>query len=331
MKRIRTLRVRFALWTAALFLVILTVFSIFLYGSIAYGLSKTMDDSLRLNASQIASGLDIDSGKLILAESLTESPENARLHGREFTVRIFDASGKALQEFGVYRNLPISLHESFVNFTYPDSNTVLRIYNQPVYDKQQVIAIVQVAQPLDDMQNTLGQLLLTLLISVPILVAVVGASGYFLAARALAPIDQITSTARRISAEDLSARLHLPATDDEVGRLTQTFDEMLARLDASFQRERQFTNDASHELRTPLTAMQAILGLMREKRRTPAEYEQAMDDLSEETDRLRSLVENLLQLSRGESQNRTLNETIDLTMLINDVADFCAPWPKPKP
>jgi len=187
------------------------------------------------------------------------------------------------------------------------------------------VAIVQVAQSLDDIQNTLQRLLVTLLISVPILVIIAGVSGYFLAARALAPIDQITLTTRRISGEDLSARLNIPVTDDEVGRLTQTLNDMLARLDDSFQRERQFTNDASHELRTPLTAMQAILGMIREKRRTPKEYEQALDDLNEEADRLRTLVENLMRLARGEKRSDNIYEIINLSTLINDVADSLRP------
>ncbi len=330
MKRIKTLRVRFALWTASLFLAILTVFGIYVYASMAYGLSTAVDNSLTLNASQIAAGLNIDNGKLILSDSLAESPENARLRGREFTVCIFDATGKPVQEFGGYRNLPVSLSESFASYSYPGTTAIIRIYNQPVYDNKQFVAVVQVAQSLDDMQDTLGRLLLTLLISVPILVAVAGTSGYFLAARALAPIDHITLTARRISAEDLSARLNLPATDDEVGRLTQTFDEMLARLDNSFQRERQFANDASHELRTPLAAMQAILEMTREKRRTDEEYEQALDDLAEEADRLQNLVEYLLQLSRGENHNPILNETIDLAMLIKNVTNSLQPLARAK-
>lgn len=330
MNRLKTLRIRFALWTAGLFFAILTGFGVFVYASMDYGLSTAIDDSLTLNASQIAAGLNIDNGKLILSDSLVESPENATLRGREFTVRIFTPDGRPLQEFGVYRNLPVMLAESFVTYTYPLNNTTVRIYTLPVYDNQQSVALVQVAQSLDDMQDTLNRLLLTLLISVPVLVIIAGGSGYFLAARALAPIDQITLMARQISAEDLSARLNLPITNDEVGRLTQTFDEMLARLDDSFQRERQFTNDASHELRTPLAAMQTILGLMREKRRTFVEYEQALDDLTEEADRLRSLVENLLQLARSETQTPPLTESINLTTLMSDVADSLRPLAEAK-
>jgi len=330
MKQINTLRVRFALWTSGLLLLILIFFGVYVYFSMASGLSAAMDNLLTLNASQIAAGLNIESGKLILPDSLFEVPESADLRGGNVTIQILSPQGKLLQAFGTYQNLPVSLTQSFSNYTDPASKTTVRIYNQPVYDNNQLVAVVQVAQSLDDVRDTLQKLLVTLLVSVPILVTVAGISGYFLAARALAPIDQITLTARRISAEDLSARLNIPVTNDEVGRLTQTLNDMLARLNDSFQRERQFTNDASHELRTPLTAMQAILGMIREKRRTPEEYEQALDDLNEETDRLRTLVENLLKLARDDKQKSNLFEKVNLSMLLKDVSDSLRPLAEAK-
>jgi len=330
MKRIKTLRVRFALWTSGLLLVILGFFGFYIYASMVSGLSAALDNSLTLSASQVAAGLNIDNGKLILSDNLAEDPENTNLRERGFTIRLLDLHGKPIQELGLYKNLPVSLQESFETHTDSASNTKLRIYNLPVYDNGNFILVVQVAQSLTEIQDTLQRLLITLLVSIPILVIIAGVSGYFLAARAIAPIDEITATARKISAEELSARLDIPVTDDEVGRLTQTLNDMLTRLDNSFQRERQFTNDASHELRTPLTAMQAILGMIREKRRTPEEYEQAFDDLSEETDRLRTLVENLLRLARGEKQSNNLFEEVNLSMLLKDVSDSLRPLAEAK-
>ena len=330
MKRLKTLRLRFALWTSGLVMAVLIVFGAYVYASMSRGLSTSIDNSLTLNASQVAAGLNIDNGQLILPDSLIEAPENADLRGRGFTIRILTPQGKTLQEFGPYPGLPAFSKQSFTTYTDPASKTNIRIYTQPVYDNNRLVAIIQVAQSLNEMQDTLQRLLVTLLVSIPILMTIAGIGGYFLAARALAPIDQITSTARRLSAEDLSERLNLPATDDEVGRLAQTFDDMLARLESSFQRERQFTNDASHELRTPLTAMQAILGMIRTKRRSPEEYEQALDDLSEEADRLRSLVENLLRLARDEKQIHAPHEPVDLSTLLQDVCDSMRPLAEAK-
>lgn len=329
MSRFKTLRVRFALWTSTLLLVILVLFSAYVYGSIKRSLSATIDQSLVINATQIAAGLNIENGRLTLSESLIEPPEEADLRGQGFTLRILTPQGKVLQEFGPYRNIPVLLPLSFANYTDPVSQITFRIYNHPVYENEQLVAIVQVAQSLANMEDTLQKLLAIFLIGIPGLVLVAGVGGYFLAARALAPIDQIISTARRISAEDLSARLSIPATDDEVGRLTQTLNDMLSRLDQSFQRERQFTHDASHELRTPLAIMQAIIETMRERERTAEEYQQAFDDLHEEVDRLRTLVENLLQLARGKKQSNSF-EMIDLSTLIQDVTDSLRPLAEAK-
>ncbi|HMN00165.1 MAG TPA: HAMP domain-containing sensor histidine kinase [Anaerolineales bacterium] len=330
MARINTLRARFALWTSGLLLAALTLFGAFIYFNMSRGLSAALDNSLTINASQVSAGLNIDNGKLILSDSLIEAPDSADFQGSGLTIRVLAPDGNMIQEFGRYHNLPVSSTQSFSTYTDSASQTNIRVYTQPVYDNNQLVAIVQVAQSLADVEDTLQRLLLALLISIPILVAVAGFSGYFLAARALAPIDQITSTARKISAEDMSARLEIPAAKDEVGRLTETLNDMLARLDDSFQRERQFTNDASHELRTPLTAMQAILGMIRTKRRSPAEYEQALDDLSEETDRLRTLVENLLRLARGDKSKSNPFEEVNLSLLLQDVADSLRPLAEAK-
>ncbi len=94
---------------------------------------------------------------------------------------------------------------------------------------------------------------------------------------------------------------------------------------AALHREHQFTSDASHELRTPLTAMKTILNVMRDGERPTQEYRQALDDLAEETDRLQGLVENLLQLARGEKGLKLHKEEIDLSLLLADVADLLRP------
>jgi heavy metal sensor kinase len=333
MKRIKTLRVRFALWTSGLFLLILTVFSAYVYGNMARGLYASVDDSLTLNAAQVVGALNVNNGQLILPDSFIETPDNGDLQTRGFTVRILSPQQGILQAFGPYHDLPFPIAKNAPSFTtYVDkaSNDTVRVYTTPVEDNNRLVAYVQVAQSLESTRDTIQRLLTTLLVSVPLLVLVAGLSGYFLAARALAPIDKITRTARHISAQDLSARLNMPAIDDEVGRLAETLDEMLARLDDSFQRERQFTNDASHELRTPLTAMQAILSVIREKRRTPEEYEQALDDLNEEADRLRTLVENLMRLARGDKQKVTPFEEINISTLLEDVADSLRPLAEAK-
>ncbi len=330
MNHLKTLRIRFALWTAALLLAVLVLFSFFIYIRTAQSLADAVDSELRLAASQAAAELDIQDKEVVPIDDFFKDLPNLSLREHGFSFRIVDSVGQTFQEYGPYQ----ALLQPQVNFTTPDQPGVfttftdpatrhlVRAYTEPILqDNQQIVGQIQVAQNLNSNRQTLNQLLVTLWIGGPLLVVVAGAGGYFLAARALAPIDKITRTAQQISARDLSARLNLPHSADEAGRLAATFDSMLARLEDAFQRERRFTADASHELRTPLAAMQTILGSTLARRRTPAEYEQVLADLGEETERLHTLIEGLLHLARSETISPMARDTINLSHLLTDVAD----------
>lgn len=334
-----TLRVRFALWVAELLLGVLAAFGTFVYFSLKQGLAASIDDSLRLSASQAIATINVEDGQIDFSDALPENDPTLSLRERGLTLRILDPAGQVLQAFGPYRALPVEPsilaaaqagQPGFATLSGPLEGDPVRMYTEPVVENGRLVGVVQVAQSLDSVEETLDRLLSALLLGGPLLVLVAALGGYLLAARALAPIDHITRMARRISARDLSARLNLPITKDEVGRLAATFDDMLARLDDSFRRERRFTADASHELRTPLAAMQAILGVVRERRRRPEEYEQALADLAEETDRLRALAEGLLILARGDAGQPAIRETIDLSALLRDVTDSLRPLAEAK-
>ncbi|MCG3207620.1 MAG: Adaptive-response sensory-kinase SasA [Anaerolineae bacterium] len=330
MKHLKTLRVRFALWTAALLLAVLTLFSFFIYIRTAQSLADTVDSELRLAASQAAAELDIHDKEVVPIDDFFKDMPNLSLREHGFSFRIVDSAGQMFQEYGPYQALlqpQVDFTASdqpgvFATFTDPATRHQVRVYTEPILqDNQQIVGQIQVARNLNSNRQTLNQLLVTLWIGGPLLVVVAGAGGYFLAARALAPIDKITRTARQISARDLSARLNLPHSEDEAGRLAATFDSMLSRLEDSFQRERRFTADASHELRTPLAAMQTILGSTLARRRTLTEYEQVLADLGEETERLHTLIEGLLQLARSENTSPMVTDTINLSHLLTDVTD----------
>ncbi len=249
-QRRRTLRVRFALWVAGLLLAALLAFGVFVYLSMARSLAGAVDETLQLSAAQAIAAVNVEDGQISFGDSI---PDPGDMQGRGLTIRILDSRGQVQQAAGMYHDLPVDQasltaalegQSTFVTQRNAIYLERIRLRTAPIVEDNQVIGIVQVAQSLADVDNTLRRLVAALLISVPLLVAVAGLGGYLLAARALRPIDAITRTARQISAEDLRARLNLPATEDEVGRLASTFDAMLARLDDSFQRERRFTADA---------------------------------------------------------------------------------------
>jgi signal transduction histidine kinase len=341
MKLIRSLRVRFAIWTTVLILLLLAAFGTFVYFNLSRSLTSAVDDSLAVSAAQVFSGLNIQDGRVIIPEAL--SPEDSgilALSERGLTVVVLAKDGNLLQSVGPYRDVTIDITGILPGnvqgkyLTLVDrvkENDPLRAYLLPVLDNGQVAGWVQVIQSLGPVQDALNQLLTALLLGGAALLLFAALGGYFLSARALKPIDRITQTAQQIAGgEDLSARLNLPDNGDEVSRLAATLDAMLVRLDDAFHRERQFTADASHELRTPLAAMQAILGVIREGERPVGEYRQALDDLNEETNRLRGLVEDLLHLVRGEASADLASESVSLSNILIDVADSLRPLAEAK-
>jgi heavy metal sensor kinase len=125
--------------------------------------------------------------------------------------------------------------------------------------------------------------------------------GWVLARRGLRPVREVTRAARRITATNLGERLPSPKSGDEMDVLIHTFNDMIARLDASVERIARFTADASHELRTPLTAIQGEVDVALRRERTPAEYRETLDGVSQECRRMRRMVESLLALSRADA------------------------------
>lgn len=334
-----TLRARFALWICLMMLATLGAFGAFVYFSVSHWLSSSLDDSLRLGATQLIATADIDDGRFQVNDDpvTLDTGLTDQLRSQGLSIQIFSTSGAVLQSLGPYASLtlePADLREALAGrsdlHTRPDPEGTgsVRVLTQPMLINGKVEAVIQIAQSVRSIDALRERLLLSLLLGSPIIVAAAGVGGYYLAGRALRPIDHIVATARRISAHDLTERLGLPPSRDEVGRLAGTFDEMLGRLDEAFQRERRFSNDAAHELRTPLAAMQSILSVIAEQRRTPAEYEAALADLSEETDKLRALTDDLLRLARAEA-SEPLWEPVDLAELVPDVVDSLRPLTDP--
>ena len=339
MKRLKTLRVRFALWTAGLLLAALALFGVFVYANMSRSLVLAIDETLQLTAIDLAGEVELEKGEPAFVENPTEDTPYFRLREQGFSLRILSLAGNAIQAYGPYRELPQPSSDfvlsnsvgEFTTTTDPVSQDPVRVYTVSVTKGDRVVGVLQVALNLKNVRHTLDLLLATLLIAGPLIVIVAGGGGYFIAAQALASIDKITRTARNISANQLSARLNLPETDDEVGRLVGTFDSMLARLDDAFRRERQFTADASHELRTPLSAIQTIIGSTLARQRDAAEYEQALLDLGNEVERMSALTDGLLDLARHDAARQPAKfDRVDLSLVLKDVVDSFLPLAEEK-
>ncbi len=154
----------------------------------------------------------------------------------------------------------------------------------------------------------------------PVAVLLAGACGYYLARRALRPVDRMTTEAAAITAERLRARLPVENPRDELGRLATVFNQMLERLEEAFGQLQRFTADASHELRTPLTAIRSVGEVGLREPRDPHAYREIIGSMLEETDRLTGLVDGLLYLSRADSGRTPVRRAdIDVRVLVDDV------------
>ena len=174
---------------------------------------------------------------------------------------------------------------------------------------------------MESVEESVEEIRFLLLWSSPLLLALIGFSGYWLSSRSLRPVDEMTRAARTIGAGDLSARLVVPGGRDEITRLAEAWNEMLGRLEESFARLQRFTADAAHELRTPLAALKTTAELSLRRSRQSEEYREALQQVVQISDRIQALVETLLAIARGQVPTIGVAETVvDLGALIDDLA-----------
>lgn len=176
-----------------------------------------------------------------------------------------------------------------------------------------------------DPRGQLKQLLFTLIVLIPLTLIVSFAGGFWLADRAMRPVKTISDKAHSIGETDLSQRFNL-LQKDEIGQLAGTFDSMLARLEAAFTRQRQFTADASHELRTPLTIINLETARALAAPRPVKEYQRALQVIQSENELMSQLVNDMLTLARMDARQASLHkEPLDLSDIALDVIERLAP------
>ncbi len=167
--------------------------------------------------------------------------------------------------------------------------------------------------------------LFTLIIGSVLTIAVALAGGFWLADRAMRPVKTITAAARTIGETDLSRRIN-SKSKDELGELANTFDAMIARLQAAFERQRQFVADASHELRTPLTIVNLETSRAIASRRSTQEYQHALSIIHSENDFMSSLVNDLLTLARMDAGQTTIEKKpLDLSDVVVETVERLTP------
>lgn len=323
------LRLRLTLWYGSALALILIAFSTILYIVTARSLRDAIDQSLEETAAAAVRSLE-ERGFLPLIdeeELMSQFPELARI---DKFFQIFSPSGTiTIRSPNVKQHeLPLSRQALEIAFSgrtlfesakYP-KEPPLRLISVPIIYRGNLLYIVQVGTSMESVDQTLNRLLLVLLVSVPMALAVSLAGGWFLAGRALRPVDAITLAAQRIAGGDLTQRLNVPASPDEIGRLARTFNDMIARLETSFRQIRQFSSDASHELRTPLTVMKGETELALRRPREAGDYTVVLESNLEEIDRMTRIVDELLFLSRADMGEVKMEHIpVKLESLLEDI------------
>lgn len=300
------IRLRLTLWYMLLLAITFIVFSFYLIFRFQYSLQNTIDSSLQITVSKTISALDeedyIETGKLTFDQA-----SQSQVESQNFAMRLISVDGDVWDEYGAVRSVSTW---GTIEAEYSTQQNEWRVYSQPVLNsKGEVIGFVQAAQSLGLVYETVDDLRDQLFFGVPLLILFAGFGGYFFANRALRPIDEITNTAQQITAQGLSKRLDYHGAMDEVGRLAHTFDEMLTRLQSSFEKEKRFTADAAHELRTPLTVLKGQIDVTLSRTRDSVEYENKLHELSAQVERLIRLSNGLLFLSRSDQNQISFQAT----------------------
>jgi heavy metal sensor kinase len=325
MSFVHSIKFRFTIWYLLVLAILLTALSAGVYFYFSRSLYRNLDNSLELRSTQLRSIPAI-------LESIRQGEFQEEL---EEIVILYFYSGTQLVEVST-RGISIPLSREFISQAIAGKSlfaTVhtaegegLRFLAVPVNLSMAgpppgiQPATLVIARSTKQIDQALAGLVRTLIIAVPLTLALAAGGGIFLARRALKPVDKIARTAQEIGESDLSRRINVN-TKDELGRLAATLNDMIGRLDKAFQRQKQFTSDASHDLRTPLAVIEAESTLALQKERQSSDYRRSLETISQESKQMSFLIDQLLTLARADGGKEQWNFTeVNLGKLISNLS-----------
>jgi len=325
--RPRSLRAQLALWHGGLLALTLLLLAAFTYVLLRQFLSLSADAALTDYAEKTA--------KMIAARLYqSETVNNGKMPDAGFESRFIDNND--LQSWGRYVQVinrngePVARSDALRTKTLPrlDAGLMLeglrgetvrqtvtelgeypvRVVTVPVQRGNRIEYLVQAGASVEGVEGALQRASAILLILTPSVFAVAIVGGWFLVGSALKPVDDMTTAALSIETKKLEMRLVPPRSDNEIGRLAAALNEMIARLEKSFKQIERFTADASHELKTPLTSIRGEAEVLLMSDLPKEETRRTLKSIIEETERLTSIVNNLLLLSRADADQVRLKQ-----------------------
>jgi signal transduction histidine kinase len=283
------IRVRLTLGFAVAMAVVLAAVGIFVYRRVANELLRTVDQTLlgQVHEESHSGNVDSDAGS---------GPTFAQTFGPDGQLR--HSQPRLLSPLVGRRVLAEALagKRNWLDEPLPRRRGDWRVLVEPVSATGGAVVLARSLQPRDE---SLDHLRHELLIFLPLALLAASLGGYALTARALGPVELLRRRAEAVHPGEPS-RLPVPPAGDELSRLAQTLNEMLARLQAAVEHERRFVADASHELRTPLALLRTELDLALRRPRSREELESALRSAAVETQRLSRLADDLLLIARAD-------------------------------
>ncbi|HVS42881.1 MAG TPA: ATP-binding protein [Candidatus Dormibacteraeota bacterium] len=319
-------RVRLTATYSALFIVLAAAVSTGFYVAYARSQYSSTDTEVAERVAALINGLETDAVPITFDHKdtipdATQGEVSAILLGIDGSVR--DTIGAKPVTPALARSL-LGRHPTAASplvETASDTGGRVRILAKPV-DGPTFHFLVVGSHPMTQIQTALDQAKLLLLVVVVCMVAIASALGYWLAGRALRPVRMIAGAARAISEHDLHRRIALDLPPDELGELAETFNGMLARLEAGFSTLQRFTADAAHELRAPLAMIRAELEVSLERVRSVTDYQATHRLVLTEVERMARLADQLLLLARADAGSLAPRfQRVDLSDLLEETVD----------
>jgi two-component system, OmpR family, heavy metal sensor histidine kinase CusS len=307
------IRAKLTAWYFAVLAVTFVLFGAVAFFTMQKSIETTIDENLRDRATDVQELMKrvAREGQERLAD---EFREHAELQEEGNLLQVAGPDCKWLYRSKLMKRYSVPLKNSVgpVFYGLTVDHLPLRILSTQARVANQNY-IVQVATLMDDYQEALDNFKWILVFLIPILLLLASVGGYWMSRRALRPVDEITGAAQSITSKNLSSRLAVPQSHDELQRLSETLNSMLERLEGAFKRITQFTADASHELRTPVALMRTTAELSLRKPRPEGEYRDALSQILKELERTSTLIEKLMLLARADSGIEALQFTrVDL-------------------
>lgn len=309
MNRLR-IRTKITLWYTLLSVLLLSVTLPVVYFGVAHSLRQTIDSKLRYAVSQAIASVEFEDGELCVSDEDLETEDGVHLVIYSAAEILYGtANSDWLRDVDTPEETRVA-HEGKSWYVFGKT-----------FELDEIRITVRAASATSSMDDTMRDLLLLLIAVAPVYMLVSSAGAFMLAGRALRPVSEITRTAKVIGSGNLSGRIENITSNDEVGELAATFNNMLDELEVSFQRERRFTSDASHELRMPITVISACA----EDALSCDSGENKNENLQTilgESGRMAKIVSQLLLLSRGyEGRYRFTPDLIGLRDMVESVTD----------